>query len=315
MGGHKPSTFLRFWGGKVQRMSVAPTPDRSARCLLTAALLLLAAIPSASAQHIRGRVLDVGSNRPIPAVVLTLHAGDSSVVASSVSDAGGAWRLNAPRPGDYYITARRLGYEPWVTQTITIAADAALESILRLQQVAITLDPVTARAAAMRQNLEYAGFFDRQRSNFGHFLGPDAIDRRQAARVTDLLTAIPGVQLFSPPNGGAGPAQIGLRGSSVTDGVLCRPRVFVDGLMYAKGDARLARLRPADATEQADLEQRMDESISLDDIGHPSMIAGIEVYRSATQVPVQFGGTSVETLCGVIVVWTRSGRQMPSEKR
>jgi hypothetical protein len=52
----------------------------------------------------------------------------------------------------------------------------------------------------------------------------------------------------------------------------------------------------------------MDEALSLDDIGHPSTIAAVEVYRSASQVPVQFGGTSVETLCGVIVIWTRTGR-------
>jgi hypothetical protein len=82
--------------------------------------------------------------------------------------------------------------------------------------------------------------------------------------------------------------------------------------MYSRGDSRPVRVRPSDATERAvDLEQRMDEALSLDDIGHPSTIAAIEVYRSATQVPVQFGGTSVETLCGVIVIWTRTGR-MPS---
>jgi hypothetical protein len=253
-------------------------------------------------------VRDVASDQPIPAVVLTLHAADSTIVASSVSDARGGWRLNAPRAGEYYITARRLGYEPWVTQKIAIAATDELESVLHLRRVAVALDPVTARAAAIRQNLEYAGFFDRQRGNFGHFVGPDAIDRRQASRITDVLSAIPGVQLFAPRGGGAGAAQVGLRGSSVTDGALCRPRVFVDGLMYTRGDSRPVRVRPENATEQEGLEERIDQSISLDDIGHPSTIAGIEVYRSATQVPVQFGGTSVETLCGVIVIWTRSGR-------
>lgn len=270
--------------------------------------LLLLAIHGAAGQQISGRVLDVASNRPVPAVVLTLHAADSSVVASSVSDATGGWRLRAPRAGEYYIAARRLGYEPWVTQTITLAATAELESLLHLRQIAIRLDPVTAQTAAIRQNLDYAGFFDRQRGNFGHFIGPEAIDRRQAARITDILSAVPGVQLFSPRGGGAGSSQVGLRGSSVTDGSLCRPRVFVDGLMYTRGDSRPVRARPENATEQAELEERIDQSLSLDDIGHPSTIAGIEVYRSASQVPVQFGGTSVETLCGVIVIWTRSGR-------
>jgi hypothetical protein len=79
--------------------------------------------------------------------------------------------------------------------------------------------------------------------------------------------------------------------------------------MYTRGDSRPVRVRGSDATERAaDLERRMDQALSLDDVGHPSTIAAIEVYRSATQVPVQFGGTSVETLCGVIVIWTRTGR-------
>jgi hypothetical protein len=63
--------------------------------------------------------------------------------------------------------------------------------------------------------------------------------------------------------------------------------------------------------EETDLEDEVedveDQGLNLDDIGPPSDIAGIEVYRSATQVPVRFGGTSLETLCGVIVIWTRRG--------
>ena len=295
-------------------MRVAPNAGHTIRSLGTAALLALAALRSANAQHIRGHVRDVVSDRPIAGVVLTLHGSDSGVVASSISDAAGAWRLNAPGAGTYHVRARRLGYEPWITDSIILRQNDELESVLHLRQVAVTLDVVTARAAAIRQNLEYAGFFDRQRGNFGHFVGPDAIDRRQASRITDVLSAIPGVTLYAPGRGSAGAAQIALRGSSVTDGALCRPRVFVDGLMYTRGDSRPVRLRDENATEQADLEQRMDQSISLDDIGHPSTIAGIEVYRSATQVPVQFGGTSVETLCGVIVIWTRSGRTAPPGK-
>lgn len=237
-----------------------------------------------------------------------LFTADSSLVMRTVSAADGRWTLVAPRPGAYYIAARRLGYQPWVSGTLQLAAGADLDSVVHLRVLAVQLDPVGARAAATRRQLEYTGFFDRQRGNFGHFVTPDAIERRQAARITDLLTPIPGVQLVVGGSGSVGPAQIGLRGSSITDGALCRPRVFVDGLMYARGDSRLVRGRESNATEREDIERRMDQALSLDDIGHPSTIAGIEVYRSATQVPVQFGGTSVETLCGVIVIWTHSGR-------
>jgi hypothetical protein len=224
-----------------------------------------------------------------------------------MSNVEGDWRLDAPRPGVYYVAARRLGYRPWVSAAANLRVEAEWNPVFRLQAVPVTLDPATARAVATRQHLELNGFFERQKGNFGHFITPEAIDRRDASRVTDLLTPIPGVQLVV--SGNVGPAQIALRGSSLTDNALCRPRVFVDGLMYTRGDSRPVRVRASDATERAvDLERRMDEALSLDDIGHPSTIAAIEVYRSATQVPVQFGGTSVETLCGVIVIWTRTGR-------
>jgi hypothetical protein len=277
-----------------------------------AALQFGAATQSASAQQIRGRLLDVETNRPIAGGVLTLHGADSSLVIATMSDADGHWRLTAPRPGVYLIAARRLGYRPWVSGAVQIEAGAELSSEFHLQSMPLTLDPITVHAQ-IRRNLEYNGFFERQRGNFGHFLTPQAIERREAARVTDLLTSIPGVQLMATGGGSVGPAQIMLRGGSMTGGALCRPRVYVDGLMYARGDSRPVRARESDATEQADLEQRMDRSLSLDDIGHPSTIAAIEIYRSATQVPVQFGGTSVETLCGVIVIWTRTGR-MPTRR-
>ena len=81
----------------------------------------------------------------------------------------------------------------------------------------------------------------------------------------------------------------------------------MDGILFALGDSR-PRHTDNDQTERAaDEELRIDQGLSLDDIGHPSTIAAIEVYRSASQVPVQFGGTSIEVQCGVIVIWTRTG--------
>lgn len=282
----------------------------SSRAWVVAALLLHAGAGGVHAQQVRGRLLDRETNRPIAAGVLTLLAADSSVVMTAQSDADGHWRLEAPRPGTYTVTARRLGFRPWTSEPVTLQAGEDRNALVHLRAVPVELGVVSVQAVAIRRHLELNGFFERQQGNFGHFLTPEAIERRQASRVTDLLTPIPGVQLVVAGSGNVGPAQIALRGSSVTDAGLCRPRVFVDGLMYARGDSRPVRIRDAAATERAseEAERRMDQTLSLDDIGHPSTIAGIEVYRSATQVPVQFGGTSVETLCGVIVIWTRTGR-------
>ncbi len=139
---------------------------------------------------------------------------------------------------------------------------------------------------------------------------PEDIEKRQASKVTDLLLGIPGVQRVYVTGGSVGTTQVQLRGSSISQGGMCRPRVFVDGLIYSRGDSRLIRSREGDETDDVveDLHERMDQGLSIDDIGHPSTIAAVEIYRSASQVPVQFGGSSVETLCGVIVIWTRTGR-------
>ena len=290
---------------------------KALRVYLLAAALLLAGTDGASGQqHMRGRLLDVDSNEPVAAGSLELLAEDSSIVARTMSDAEGNWRLDVPRPGRYYVVARHPGYQPWTSTPVDVAAGDGLNAVFHIKRLAVKLDPIEVRAEAVRQYLEVSGFFERQRSNFGHFLTPEAIQKRQATRVTDLLTAIPGVQRVALAGGSVGPAQIQLRGSSLSQGGLCRPRVFVDGLMYSTGDSRPIRRNDADATERAedDLLRRMDQAISLDDLGHPSIIAGIEVYRSASQVPVQFGGTSVDTLCGVIVIWTHTGRMRAGER-
>jgi hypothetical protein len=275
-----------------------------------AALLSFLGTRPADAQHIGGRLVDLVTGTPIPVGILTLLSADSTAVVTVVSDAGGYWRLDAPAAGVYRVGATRIGYQPWVSEPVALDRDAALNSVFHLRPLPIELDPIDVRARALRQHLEYSGFFERQRGNFGHFVTPEDIDRRQATKVTDLLLGIPGVQRVYVSGGSVGTTQVQLRGSSITQGGVCRPRVYLDGLMYARGDSRPVRPGEGVDTEDEvdDLHERMDQGLSIDDIGHPSTIAALEVYRSAAQVPVQFGGSSVETLCGVIVIWTRTGR-------
>lgn len=263
----------------------------------------------ATAQEISGRLLDFRTERPIPGGVLQLLSPDSAVLQTTVSDTDGFWRLTAPGPGTYRISAQGFGYAADLSEAIEVGAGAALEAVFHLAPVAILLDPIEVEIRRTREYLELTGFFERQRGNFGHFITPEAIDRREASRITDLLAAVPGVRVGTMAGGSAGPSQVELRGSSITQGGTCRPRIFVDGLMYNRGDSRpISDFELTPTEERVEQMMREEQALSLDDIGHPSTIAGIEVYRSASQVPVQFGGTSVETLCGVIVVWTRTGR-------
>jgi hypothetical protein len=276
---------------------------------LTSLALTLAGIHPASAQHLRGRLLELGSRDPIVAGVVTLLAASGAPLDSARTDDDGRWQLDAPAPGRYYVAAKRLGYKPWTSAAVEVRQDDDLTFVFHLSRAAIRLHPIEVSARAMRQYLDRAGFYERQRSDFGHFITPEAIEKRRAARITDLLLSVPGVNLARMTTGSAGALFVQLRGSNISDGGVCRPRVFVDGILFARGDSRPARPDRNASVERRVEErlERLDQGLSLDDIGHPSTIAAIEVYRSATQVPVQFGGTSVASLCGAIIIWTKTG--------
>jgi len=92
---------------------------------------------------------------------------------------------------------------------------------------------------------------------------------------------------------------------------LCEPRVFLDGLVVIRGGSRPTARQPGGdpASELEDLfEDPRFGAMALDDLISPNVIEAIEVYRSASQVPAEFGGSGVFTRCGVVVIWTRRGR-------
>ena len=302
MGGRVDQTVGRNW---VLRLGV----------VLGVLLMTLTGPEVASAQRIRGRLLDLVSNVPLEGGELTLRAADSVPVSTAFTDENGNWVFELPGPGLFYIEATRFGYQSWVAGPLEVKAEDDLNSVYRLWPQPFQMDPIEVSVQATRLHLQTAGFYQRQRADFGHFLGPEQIERRRVPRLTDLFQGMPGVTLTSMTTGSAGARFVQLRGSSLSQGGFCRPRVFVDGLMYAKGDSRPVDRVEGEETELDQMQEVVDQGISLDDIGPPSDIAGIEVYRSATQVPVQFGGTSVETLCGAIVIWTRRGtiRRRPGE--
>lgn len=275
-------------------------------------LMTLVATEAASAQRIRGRLTDLVTDLPLDAGVLTLRGADSVPLNTVFTDESGNWMFEFPGPGVFYIEATRFGYQPWVAGPMEVAAEDDLDSVFRLWPQPFEMDPIEVTAQATRRHLQTSGFYDRQRADFGFFLGPEEIEKRKVPALTDLLQSLPGVSVVSMTTGSVGARFVQLRGSSLSQGGTCRPRVFVDGLLYALGDSRPVDRFEGQETDLDEIMNIVDQGISLNDIGPPSDIAGIEIYRSASQVPAQFGGTSMSTLCGVIVVWTKRGtRRLP----
>lgn len=285
--------------------------SQSSRLRVAYAIVLLAVgvTQGVTAQRLQGHLLDLDSNEPISSGIVTLLTQDGQRIATAVTDDAGSWLLDVPAPGLYFVEAKRLGYQPWIDGPLEVEPGGDATFVYHLRQLAVPLDPLEISAAATERYLGLSGFYERQRSNFGHFIEPEDIERRQATRITDLLRAIPGVRIVS--TGQIGSSYIQLRGSNLSSGGICRPRIFVDGLMFMPGDGHPKTIYDFGNTERLFEEYpdlQLNDILDIDDIGHPSTIAAMEVYRSGAQVPVQFGGTSVQTQCGVIVIWTQVGR-------
>ena len=176
---------------------------RSGVGVLTLLMALAGALP-ASAQRLRGRLLDVESGEPLVAGFVSLLSLDGTTLVTAVSDREGQWLVVTPAPGSYYVAAKRVGYRPWVAGPVAVQAGDDLNAVYHLQRLPVTLDPVEVTAQATKRFLELAGFYERQRADFGHFLTPDFIERRRAVRITDLLTALPGVSLVQTGTGSVG---------------------------------------------------------------------------------------------------------------
>jgi hypothetical protein len=258
-------------------------------------VLLGAALAPVWGQAVRGHVRDVNTNQPIADGIVSLVACGGDRVASVVTGAGGAYRVAAPGPGCFLVEARRIGYRTWVDGPRELHTGDDLETEFQLRPLAVPLAPLeVAGAPPPDAFLAGVGFYERQRSDFGHFMTRDQIDARAAQRFTDLLTGLPGVRLV-PGAGGLGRSGIELRGSLLSHGGRCHPRVFVDGIMVIRGDARARGLDvfglPEGQATEAALPGSERPEIALDDLVQPQDVQAIEVYRS-----------------GVIVIWTRRGR-------
>ena len=282
---------------------------------LVSALLLFAGLPgSADAQVLRGRLLDLDTNEPVVGGAVTLIDSMGIRVLTVVTGDDGRYMLAAPRPGAYLVEARRIGYRMWVDGPILLESDEVWESEFHLRAVPVQLDPVevTADAAVYEAYLQRVGFYERQKSDFGHFITRQEIELRAPERMTDLLHSVPGVRAL-PSTSGLSRSGIGFRGSRLSQGGACHPRVYIDGIVVIRGDARARGLNVQGFREIASDLQGSDPSlrgeIALDDFLMPEDVQAVEVYRRASEVPAKFGGMSTETQCGVIAIWTRRGWQ------
>ena len=227
------------------------------------------------AQTINGVLLERGTDQRVDLALVMLLTTDGDSVAASLSDIAGHFRLSSPEPGEFLLAVSALGYKPTVAGSVfTLGADASMNLEFRIEPMPIELGGITVETRASLANqprLIQNGFVDRAQQGFGRFLTPEDIENSVGLSVGDLL-AQTGRVTTRYSIAGEQVLMRGMRG-------YCMPTVYLDG-------------------------RREDMSgISLDQITRVSSLEAVEVYRSASEAPMMYGGGMGG--CGVIVMWTR----------
>jgi hypothetical protein len=215
-----------------------------------------------------GTVIDRQTGEPVPgALVEFMRVGvDEDPVWTGHADDLGRF-VTPPLPvGGYEIGVEALSYSS--LNHIEIFPDAAVMDLrVEVVRVAYELEPlvVTVRRPT---RLERTGYYNRQQSGVGHFVGLAEIQARQPYDVSDLFRGVPGARVT--PGGLGEGGGVALRGG-------CSPQLVVDGV---------ALVMPA----------------RIDMLFQPGDLEALEVYHGPT-APIEYNARST---CGTIMVWTRN---------
>ena len=109
----------------------------------------------AQAQVVRGTVVDA-AGRAVPGVVVGLVDSTQRVVARSLTNDLGEYRVAAPRPGTYFLQTLRIGFQPGVSMPRALADGTVSEERIVLDGVRVSLSTVqvVGRSACGRQGAD-----------------------------------------------------------------------------------------------------------------------------------------------------------------
>lgn len=163
---------------------------RATRIACTMIVLLAVAAP-AYAQLLTGRVLEEGTDRGIASVTIELTDSAGAVRASAATDSTGAFRLFAPRPGNYTLRLTHIAYTPLTTTGVEVASGTAVELELRLNPSAVALEPLRVIGRSRYNSGWLSEYYARaeqaRRMGFGRIFFRDEVERMHAPYVSSFL--------------------------------------------------------------------------------------------------------------------------------
>lgn len=248
------------------------------RSLRLATLLLVVLAPAARAQYVRGLVLEVPSNRPIPDAQVVLWSDSVTTTNTTRTDSTGHFLIKAPTPGTYVINVRKFGYMGGQTGRLALTLPEEYEITIKTPRVAPVLKTVKVIAESERGREWLQGFDQRRKAGFGTFLDAHDVDARAATEVAEVFRGLPGVDVT--PGAYGRYLLTSTRGGRSLQNSACQMDVLIDGSVTDQ-EVMFQMIRPRD-------------------------IQAIEVYNGPSEVPTQFKRTYSGS-CGMVLIWTRIG--------
>lgn len=248
-------------------------------------ILLAAATPAAAQVRVVGRVVEDETGTPIPGVDVTVRNPYGAFLAHRITDERGMFEYYAKRANGIRFAAERIGYKPNTTPVLFFDQHDFFRVEVRLDRKAVLLAPleVIARSGS-RESAVLANFRSRLTHGHGHYFTRQDIEKRNPARVTDMLAELPGVRLLSAGSGLRRVVRM-----ARTSGGNCPTQIWVDGFLINPQNVLLPN----------------HDDFTIDDIVHPEDVEGIEVYSGLSTVPPEFLNRWAR--CGVVAIWTRHG--------
>jgi hypothetical protein len=232
---------------------------------------------------------------------------------AATSDERGGVRIADIPPGTHPIAVRRVGYGALDAQ-LEFSGGRTVDRRLVLGR-AVALDSVVVRATERIPSFE-----EHRKIGLGRFLTREDLEKVGVARLSDVLSNLPGVRVISGTGnhawvssshrvGGTGirmdrsnpGANVLPDDADMTQGaraVPCYAQVYLDGILMFSGRKSL---EPA-AAPGMPRQMRFDPLFDINTIS-PEAIEAIEYYATPASVPMKYGRDGSD--CGVVVIHTR----------
>ncbi|MEO7711618.1 MAG: hypothetical protein ABIV10_01715 [Gemmatimonadaceae bacterium] len=245
--------------------------------------------------RIAGRVVDARALTPVRARVLITTGNDT--LSALDADSSGFFVTTLCRRTAVVANFRRSGYRP---DSLALSLEVLLDT-LHWTPLDVAMTPLTqtpALSLASARVATPATIAARTRRGGGLYIGREEIERVNATRTSELLRGRRGITLESSGNG---PRVVSTRsgrpreaGGSTADvaanseiplrptNEACPLRIGVDGYLMAE-DFRIDELEPGD-------------------------LLAIEIYPSATSMPLEFTAVRRSKVCGLVMFWSSSSK-------